>query len=165
MKEIVVWEKNFAVGSVAQMQDFALLLSNVLQKGDLLVLQGELGAGKTTFTQGLAAALGVVSRVVSPTFVLMRFYETFLDKPNLVHVDAYRLSSGFEVDELGLEDFMDSSVTVVEWGVGLVEHLSSHRLLIVLDRGADVLLEDGFCDSVRKVQVLAYGRRWESVVF
>ena len=110
-----------------------------LQAGDLLVLTGELGAGKTTFTQGLGEGLGVRSGIISPTFVLVRIHPNLPDGPrpggpDLVHVDAYRLGSASEIDDIDLENTMDSAVTVVEWGRGRVEHLSESRLEVDLLR-------------------------------
>ena len=110
-----------------------------LQAGDLLVLTGELGAGKTTFTQGLGEGLGVRAGIISPTFVLVRIHPNLPDGPrpggpDLVHVDAYRLGSASEIDDIDLENTMDSAVTVVEWGRGRVEHLSESRLEVDLLR-------------------------------
>lgn len=106
-----------------------------LRPGDLLVLSGPLGAGKTTFTQGLGEALGVRGRVTSPTFVLARVHRGPLP---LVHVDAYRLREpgvrSLDLDDLDLDAALEDSVTVVEWGDGLVEHLSEDRLEVRLER-------------------------------
>ena len=111
----------------------------MLQAGDLLVLTGELGAGKTTFTQGLGVGLGVRAGIISPTFVLVRIHPNLPEGPRpggpeLVHVDAYRLESAAEIDDIDLENTMDSAVTVVEWGRGRVEHLSDSRLEVELHR-------------------------------
>ncbi|MDY6055831.1 MAG: tRNA (adenosine(37)-N6)-threonylcarbamoyltransferase complex ATPase subunit type 1 TsaE [Micrococcus sp.] len=103
---------------------FAASLAGVLRPGDLLILTGELGAGKTTFTQGLGEGLGVPGGVISPTFVLSRIHPTPGDGPDLVHVDAYRLRSGGELTDLDIEATADRSVTVVEWGRGLAESLA-----------------------------------------
>lgn len=123
----------------------ARALADVLTAGDLLVLTGELGAGKTTFTRSLGEGLGVRAGVISPTFVLSRVHPNVPDGPrpggpDLVHVDAYRLSSAEEVDDLDLEYSLDRSVTVIEWGRGKVEHLAQSRLDLELTRvtGADV---------------------------
>ena len=111
----------------------------MLRAGDLLVLTGELGAGKTTFTQGLGEGLGVREGIISPTFVLVRIHPNLPDGPHpggpdLVHVDAYRLGSASEIDDIDLENTLDSSVTVVEWGRDRVEHLSDSRLEVELHR-------------------------------
>ena len=112
---------------------FGSALAGVLEAGDLLVLTGELGAGKTTFTQGLGEGLGVRAGIISPTFVLVRIHPNLPDGPrpggpDLVHVDAYRLASAAEIDDIDFENTMDTSVTVVEWGRDRVEHLSESRL-------------------------------------
>ena len=103
------------------------------------MLNGDLGAGKTTFTQGLGRGLGVRDGIISPTFVLSRVHPNDPDGPrpggpDLVHVDAYRLDSAADVDDIDLEDTVDSCVTVVEWGTGKVEHLSDSRLVIDIVR-------------------------------
>ncbi len=133
------WEKTFTATTAEQTHAFGARLAEVLQAGDLLVLSGELGAGKTTFTQGLGEGLGVRPGVISPTFVLVRIHPNLPDGPrpggpDLVHVDAYRLGSAAEVDDIDLENTMDTSVTVVEWGHERVEHLSDSRLEIDLHR-------------------------------
>ena len=99
------------------------------------------GAGKTTFTQGLGEGLGVRAGIISPTFVLVRIHPNLPDGPrpggpDLVHVDAYRLESASEIDDIDLENTMDSTVTVVEWGRGRVEHLSDSLLDVELHRAA-----------------------------
>ena len=107
-------------------------LADLVRPGDLLVLSGELGAGKTTLTQGLGEALGVTGAVISPTFVLSRVHTTPEGRPTLVHVDAYRLSSAAELDDLDLDASAPTSVTVVEWGRGLVEQSWDDRLEVDL---------------------------------
>jgi tRNA threonylcarbamoyladenosine biosynthesis protein TsaE len=107
-------------------------LAEVLQPGDLIVLAGRLGAGKTVLVQGIGAGLGVRSRITSPTFVLARVHPE--GRVPLVHVDAYRLGSIAQVDDLDLDADLDTSVTVVEWGRGLVERLSDAHLLVRLER-------------------------------
>ena len=89
-----------------------------------MVLTGELGAGKTTFTQGLGEGLGVRGGVTSPTFVIARVHPSLVDGPDLVHVDAYRLGGIDELDDLDLDTSLDTAVTVVEWGAGLAEGLA-----------------------------------------
>ncbi|MEV4901977.1 tRNA (adenosine(37)-N6)-threonylcarbamoyltransferase complex ATPase subunit type 1 TsaE [Citricoccus sp. NPDC055426] len=114
-------------------QAWAAELAAVLRAGDVLILTGELGAGKTTFTQGLGAGLGVREGIISPTFVLSRIHPSVRDEgdaddggagPDLVHVDAYRLGSAGELMDLDLDATVDRSVTVVEWGRGLAEALA-----------------------------------------
>ena len=103
-------------------------LAGLLRPGDLVLLAGPLGAGKTTLVQGLGEALRVRGRVTSPTFVIARVHPSLVDGPALVHVDAYRLGGLAEVDDLDLD--LAGSVTVVEWGEGLAEGLSADRLEI-----------------------------------
>lgn len=133
------WELTLTVSTADQTHELAATLATALEAGDLLVLSGELGAGKTTFTQGLGEGLGVRAGIISPTFVLVRIHPNLPDGPrpggpDLVHVDAYRLGSASEIDDIDLENTMDSSVTVVEWGRGRVEHLSESRLEVDLHR-------------------------------
>jgi tRNA threonylcarbamoyladenosine biosynthesis protein TsaE len=107
-------------------------LAELVRPGDLLVLTGPLGAGKTALTQGIGAGLEVPGRVVSPTFVIARVQTG--GRIPLVHVDAYRLGSLAEVDDLDLDVDLADSVTVVEWGAGMVEQLSEARLRIEISR-------------------------------
>ncbi|MCL2780764.1 MAG: tRNA (adenosine(37)-N6)-threonylcarbamoyltransferase complex ATPase subunit type 1 TsaE [Actinomycetia bacterium] len=110
-------------------------LAGVLRAGDLVVLNGPLGAGKTALTQGIGAGLGVSGRVVSPTFVIARAHSG--GRLPLVHVDAYRLGSLAEVDDLDLDVEVADSVTVVEWGAGLVERLAPAWLEVRIERADD----------------------------
>jgi tRNA threonylcarbamoyladenosine biosynthesis protein TsaE len=103
-------------------------LAAVLLPGDLVVLSGDLGAGKTTLVQGIGAGLGVRGPITSPTFVIARVHPSLTGGPALVHADAYRLNSPAEVDDLDLDASLETSVTVVEWGGGLVEGLAPDRL-------------------------------------
>ena len=119
-----------------------------LVPGDLVILSGELGAGKTTFTQGLAEGLGVRGPITSPTFVLARVHPSLVGGPLLVHVDAYRLGSLAELDDLDLDASFDESVTVVEWGEGKAEVLAEGRsghYLVRLDRSRE--------DDVREIVI------------
>jgi tRNA threonylcarbamoyladenosine biosynthesis protein TsaE len=127
------------VGNATQTQELAARLGGILAAGDVLVLSGGLGAGKTTFTQGLGRGLGVREGIISPTFVLVRIHPNLPDGPrpggpDLVHADAYRLGSAADIDDIDLENTLDSAVTVVEWGAGRVEHLAASRLEIELVR-------------------------------
>lgn len=128
-------------------------LATVLRAGDVIIASGDLGAGKTTLTQGIAAGLGITDPVTSPTFVLSHIHTTGDERPGLVHVDAYRLDSSGELDDLDLEETMASSVTLVEWGLGVAEQLSSDRLFIHIDREADD----------RVVFLRPEGTRWNDV--
>lgn len=128
-----------AVATAAEMKALGRRLAASLRAGDLVVLSGDLGAGKTTLTQGIAEALGVRLPVTSPTFVIARVHPSLVGGPALVHVDAYRLASWDELEDLDLEASLDTAVTVVEWGAGLAEGLSDDRLEIAIWRahGAD----------------------------
>ena len=127
-------------------------LGTLLRAGDLVVLTGGLGAGKTTLTQGLGDGLGVRGPVTSPTFVIARVHPSLGAGPPLVHGDAYRLSGTLELDDLDLDASVDDSVTVVEWGHGLAEDLSEDRLEVVLD--VDPATEE------RTATVTGIGGRW-----
>ena len=105
-----------------------------LVAGDLVVLTGELGAGKTTFTQGIGTGLDVRGGVTSPTFVIARVHPSLVGGPDLVHVDAYRLGGLDELDDLDLDASLDSAVTVVEWGAGIAEGLAESHLEVVIER-------------------------------
>ncbi|MER3388386.1 tRNA (adenosine(37)-N6)-threonylcarbamoyltransferase complex ATPase subunit type 1 TsaE [Microcella pacifica] len=113
------------------MEQLGARIATQLRAGDTVLLTGELGAGKTTLTRGLGAALGVRSTVTSPTFVLARTHPRG-DGPPLVHVDAYRLADARELDDLNL-DFTES-ITVVEWGAGLLEHVIDEWLAVTIAR-------------------------------
>lgn len=131
-----------------------------LSAGDLILLTGDLGAGKTTFTQGLAEGLGVRGPITSPTFVISRVHPSLVGGPSLVHVDAYRLGSGAELDDLDLDDSFDESVTVVEWGHGLAEQLTDAYLEVELFRSGS---EDGD-QQTRLARLHPVGGRWARVV-
>ena len=124
----------------------------MLRAGDLVVLTGGLGAGKTTLTQGIGEGVGVRGPVTSPTFVIARVHPSTVGGPALVHVDAYRLGGALELDDLDLDASVDDSVTVVEWGHGLAEDLSEDRLEVVLD--VDTATEE------RTATVTGIGGRW-----
>ncbi|MCC9144935.1 MULTISPECIES: tRNA (adenosine(37)-N6)-threonylcarbamoyltransferase complex ATPase subunit type 1 TsaE [unclassified Arthrobacter] len=141
------WEAEYRTAGAEETQALAERLGGILRRGDLLLLTGELGAGKTTFTQGLGAGLGVRPGIISPTFVLVREHPNLGSGPDLIHVDAYRLGSEGEVDDIDLEASMDRSVTVVEWGRGLVEHLSDSRLEITLIRAVGGQSAPGSADT------------------
>lgn len=132
-------------------------IASFLRAGDLVVLTGPLGAGKTTLTQGLAAGLDVRGAVTSPTFVIARVHRSRGDGPALVHADAYRLGSGLELDDLDLDASVEESVTVVEWGDGLAELLADDRLVVEITRS------DGDGDETRTVRLAGVGARWSGV--
>ncbi|MDO4888260.1 MAG: tRNA (adenosine(37)-N6)-threonylcarbamoyltransferase complex ATPase subunit type 1 TsaE [Actinomycetaceae bacterium] len=148
------------------MRRLGACLGQVLDGGDLVVLDGPLGAGKTTLTQGIAQGMRVGGRVASPTFVIARVHASTVGGPDLVHVDAYRLGSLEELDALDLDASLDSSVTVVEWGRGKVEVLSPDRLLVTIARpeGGEGEVDDLFEDSPRQVRLGACGPRSQKVL-
>ncbi|HCB04745.1 MAG TPA: tRNA (adenosine(37)-N6)-threonylcarbamoyltransferase complex ATPase subunit type 1 TsaE [Nocardioides bacterium] len=142
------------------MRSLGRSLAGQLAPGDLIVLTGSLGAGKTTFTQGLGAGLGVRGQVTSPTFVIARVHPSEVGGPALVHVDAYRLGGIDELDDLDLDTSLDQAVTVVEWGEGLAEGLSESRLEVDIVRSESE--EDG---EHRRVEVTPVGPRWHALSF
>jgi tRNA threonylcarbamoyladenosine biosynthesis protein TsaE len=144
----------FAVPTAADMHALGLRLAAALRPGDLVVLSGDLGAGKTTLTRGIGEGLGVRGAVTSPTFVIARVHPAAVDGPPLVHVDAYRLRDLAEVDDLDLDASLDESVTVVEWGESKVEGLAASRLHVTLRRGEDER------DETRTVILRGVGDRW-----
>ena len=173
-------------------QAWAQRLATRLHAGDVLILAGELGAGKTTFTQGLGAGLGVREGIISPTFVLSRIHPSLGEGPDLVHVDAYRLGSAAELSDLDLDSTVERSVTVVEWGRGAAESLAGWpddpdaswldiEIIRTTGGGAagdeaaradaeagtiitDFSEDDGTGQAeMRTAVVLAYGSRWAGV--
>ncbi|MFT4260207.1 tRNA (adenosine(37)-N6)-threonylcarbamoyltransferase complex ATPase subunit type 1 TsaE [Microbacterium sp.] len=120
------------VATSADMERLGFALGEGLEAGDLLILTGPLGAGKTTFTRGLAEGLGVRGPVQSPTFVIARTHPSLVGRAPLVHVDAYRLGSGAELEDLDLD--LAHSVVVIEWGRGLAEDLAQTWWDVELDR-------------------------------
>lgn len=136
------------------------VIGELAEPGDLVMLNGPLGAGKTTMTQGIANGLGVTDHVSSPTFVIAQIYPGRFD---LVHVDAYRLSSMEELDALDLDASLDDSLTVVEWGSGKVETLSGSRLEIDIERpigaSGEIAPEDLGGDEPRTLTLHPVGER------
>ena len=141
------------------MQDLGERLAALLRPGDLLIATGDLGAGKTTLTQGLGRGLGTTGPVISPTFVLSRIHPAGDAGPALVHVDAYRLRSPEELDDLDLDATVADAVTVVEWGAGMAEGLAASRLEI------DIAVRPApdSADDVRLVALHGVGPRWAGV--
>lgn len=129
-------------------------LAGLLRAGDLVVLTGSLGAGKTTLAQGIGLGLGVRGAVTSPTFVIARVHPPLAGGPALVHADAYRLGGALEVDDLDLDASLADSVTLVEWGHGLVEGLAADRLDIEISRSTPDT-------ETRQVLVTGHGARWD----
>ena len=147
------------LASAEETREAGRRLAGVLRAGDLLILSGDLGAGKTTLTQGIGAGLGVRGDVTSPTFVISRVHPPLGPGPALVHVDAYRLGGIEELDDLDLDTSLDEAVTVVEWGEGVAEGLADTRLEVLLTRarGGDADAEDDVPGTLRGTPV---GARW-----
>lgn len=124
-------------------------LAELLGAGDLVVLTGGLGAGKTTLTQGIAQGLRVRGPITSPTFVIARVHPSLVGGPRLVHVDAYRLSGALDFDDLDLDASVEDAVTIVEWGAGVAEMLADEWLEIELTG-----------DDTRTVRLHPHGDRW-----
>jgi tRNA threonylcarbamoyladenosine biosynthesis protein TsaE len=122
------------VATAEHMHELGRRLARLSRAGDLLVLTGELGAGKTTLVQGIGDGLGVRGDVTSPTFVIARVHPALDGGPALVHADAYRLGGAVELDDLDLDASLEESVTVVEWGAGLAEGLTDSWLDVRIDR-------------------------------
>ena len=145
-------EITVATGDADETRGLGARLARLLRAGDLVMLSGGLGAGKTTLAQGIGAALGVRGRVSSPTFIIARAHPSLADGPDLIHVDAYRITSLEEVDALDLDSSLDRSVTLVEWGEEKVEALSPDRLEIQVRRPHGAVR-----DGVRKPDDVAIG--------
>ena len=185
-----VSEITVATGDADETRALGADLARLLRAGDLVMLSGGLGAGKTTLAQGIGAALGVRGRVSSPTFIIARVHPSLADGPDLIHVDAYRITSLEEIDALDLDSSLERSVTLVEWGEDKVEALSPDRLEIEVSRphgaihagapqpdGAPTVLEQQDAsaaqdfvvdlaevdDGHRRVSVRALGPRWADV--
>jgi tRNA threonylcarbamoyladenosine biosynthesis protein TsaE len=145
------------IATDAAMRDLGRQLAGLLRAGDLVILTGPLGAGKTTLVQGIGAGLGVRGPVTSPTFVIARVHPVVSGPgPALVHADAYRLGSITEVDDLDLDTDAAAAVTVVEWGAGLAEGLAQDRL--------EILIEPDANSDVRTVQLIGHGARWNDAL-
>jgi len=178
-----------ALTGAEEMRAWAARLAQGLRPGDVIILTGELGAGKTTFTQGIGAGLGVRQGIISPTFVLSRIHQSLVGGPDLVPVDAYRLRSAVELADLDLDSTVDRSVTVVEWGRGSAEFLTgwpddpnaswldiellrttgggitgAEGIRAELEAGTIMTdfseAEESGHDELRTAVVLAYGPRW-----
>lgn len=140
------------------------VLAPHLGPGDVVLLSGDLGAGKTTLTQGIGDALGVRGPIASPTFIIARTHPSEVGGPALIHVDAYRLNSLAELDDLDLDATVEDAVTVVEWGDDRAEQLSEHRLHVRIERtrGGEIDMERPD-EGERVVTVTGHGARWDGV--
>jgi tRNA threonylcarbamoyladenosine biosynthesis protein TsaE len=165
-----------AVATAEQMRELGRRLASAMTAGDLVILSGGLGAGKTTLTKGIGDGLGVRGPITSPTFVIARVHPPVRPAaghpgrpaPSLVHADAYRIGGVLELDDLDLDTDLASSVTVVEWGEGLAEGLSADRLEIAIDpveagSPGETEAEDLAGDLPRRVRISSVGQRWEGV--
>lgn len=138
-------------------------IAPTLRAGDLVILSGGLGAGKTTLVQGIGEGMRVRGQVASPTFIISRAHEPAAQGPWLVHVDAYRLGSLAELDHLDLDDSIDDAVTVVEWGEGKAESLADGHALITIDRERGHFADgDDPAAGERVVTISTTGDSWEN---
>jgi tRNA threonylcarbamoyladenosine biosynthesis protein TsaE len=145
-------------------------ISSLVRPGDVVLLGGDLGAGKTTFTQGFGAGLGVTDPVTSPTFTLVRPYESGPGRPSLLHVDVYRLDQLAEVLDLGLAELVeDDAVAVVEWGIDAAPAFGPDHLEIEITLAPDasgdgggegIGVGEGGDDDVRVLRFHPVGRHW-----
>jgi len=145
------------VDSIEAMQKFGAALGEQLRAGDLILLSGPLGAGKTALTQGIGRALGITG-ITSPTFVISRIHQ---GKFRLVHVDAYRMRENQSdntalFDDLDLESYLPTSVTVVEWGEGLANRIADSFL--------ELKLSFGLGENERVIEIVKHGARWDELV-
>ena len=142
------------VATADAMHELGMCLGSLLRAGDLVILDGPLGAGKTTLTRGIGEGMQVRGPITSPTFVIARQHPSLVGGPALVHVDAYRVDSWAELDDLGFGFEIEDVVTVAEWAAGRMEGMSDDRLIVHIVR-AD--------DDVREVVIETAGARWEGV--
>jgi len=140
------------VATPEAMAELGARLAGLLRAGDLVLLSGPLGAGKTTLVRGMGAAMGVRGAVTSPTYVIARVHRSLVGGPALVHVDAYRLQGLAELDDLDLDADLDSCVTVVEWGTGVAEALAETRLEVRITRSGN--------GETRGVELITHGDAW-----
>ena len=147
-------------------------LGRVLAAGDLVMLSGGLGAGKTTLTQGIGIGMGVRGRVASPTFIVARVHPSLSGGPDHIHADAYRIKDLSDLETLDLDSSLDEAVTVVEWGEGKTEAMSDERLSIEVRRASggqadtdgDIIDLEHMDDGTRLIVLRAHGHRWDGVL-
>ena len=147
-------------------------LGRILAAGDLVMLSGGLGAGKTTLTQGIGIGMGVRGRVASPTFIVARVHPSLSGGPDLIHADAYRIKDLSDLETLALDSSLDEAVTVVEWGEGKTEAMSDERLSIEVRRASggqadtdgDIIDLEHMDDGTRLIVLRAHGHRWDGVL-
>ena len=144
------------------MQAFGKQIGALLTAGDVVVLSGPLGAGKTTFVQGLATQIEVQGVVTSPTFVVSRVHKSQGSGLSLVHVDAYRLTSQSDLVDLDL-DATKNAVFVIEWGKDYVSGFSENWLEIDIDRAQELIDKSDPASGIRTISVTAVGDRWSDL--
>jgi tRNA threonylcarbamoyladenosine biosynthesis protein TsaE len=150
-------QREMRIATDGEMRDLGRRLATILRPGDLVILAGPLGAGKTTLVQGIGEGLGVRGPVTSPTFVIARVHPSRSGSgPALVHADAYRLGSIAEIDDLDLDADAAAAVTVVEWGAGLAEGLAEDRL--------EITIQPDLASDVRTVWLTGRGARWNGML-
>ena len=145
------------VADAEQMHELGVRISKQLGAGDLIVLVGPLGAGKTTLTRGIGEGLRAIGNVSSPTFVIARTHKREDSDVPMVHVDAYRLGGAEELDDLDID--FENSIVLVEWGKGLLEGISDNWLEIEIERDHTGESE------IRELRILGFGERWSAVSF
>lgn len=153
------------VSTPEAMHELGLKISRLLQAGDLVVLTGPLGAGKTTLTRGVGEGLTAIGNVSSPTFVIARTHKRTDGGPVLVHVDAYRLGGPLELDDLDID--YENSIVLIEWGKGMTDDLVESWLEIVIERERAVehTADDAESTDPRTVSILGFGPRWQGITF
>jgi tRNA threonylcarbamoyladenosine biosynthesis protein TsaE len=152
----------FNVSTSEQMQAFGKQIGALLSAGDVVVLSGPLGSGKTTFVQGLATQIEVQGVVTSPTFVVSRVHKPTGSGLALVHVDAYRLTSQSDLVDLDL-DATKNAVFVIEWGKDYVSGFSENWLEIDIDRAQELSDDSDPASGIRTISVTAVGDRWSDL--
>ena len=145
------------IADADQMHELGIRIAKQFRAGDLVVLVGPLGAGKTTLTRGIGEGLHAIGNVSSPTFVIARTHKREGSDVPMVHVDAYRLGGAAELDDLDID--FENSIVLVEWGRGLLEGISDNWLEIEIERDHTGESE------IRELKILAFGDRWSAVKF
>lgn len=149
--------KSASISDADAMHEFGIELSAHFKAGDLVVLIGPLGAGKTTLTRGIGEGLKAIGNVSSPTFVIARTHKREGTTVPMVHVDAYRLGSAAELDDLDID--FENSIVLVEWGKGLLDGVSDNWLEVEISRD-EIAAESGSDSETRQVKITAFGERW-----
>ena len=145
------------VADAEQMHELGVQISQQFRAGDLVVLVGPLGAGKTTLTRGIGEGLRAIGNVSSPTFVIARTHKREGTDVPMVHVDAYRLGGSAELDDLDID--FENSIVLLEWGRGLLEGISDDWLEIEIER------DHSGESEIRELRIIAFGDRWSAVMF